>query len=378
MIQNRSLSLLCLAAAWSLALTGASFASGRFALEQTPDGKFWFVDAENPGEPFVSLGVNHIVPVHDFMAPPDTTYYNAVERQFDGDFEAWAADARRILKHAGFNTIGAWSDPKLNDGSLYETPILYVISAEPNRVTTILDPQLEERMTRNVRKVFADLVHPEQVLGVFLDNEMAWYGVSPWTPLDYHTVLEEYLALPADSLHRGEAMKWLKARYDGDAKAFAEAWKIEMVDWDDLTDALAKSTTSEGALADRAAFTEMVAELFYSTARRVMDRERPGTLLLGTRFAGTAPKPVVEICGRYCDVVSFNNYRGSSREDWRLIARYWIEGGRKPLMITEFSWRAEQNTSGNPNKAARARWCKPRPSAAPAMMTSCRTTWHGR
>ena len=32
-----------------------------------------------------------------------------------------------------------------------------------------------------------------------------------------------------------------------------------------------------------------------------------------------------------------------------MLAQYWIWGGRKPLLVTEYSWRARENTSGNPN-----------------------------
>jgi hypothetical protein len=32
-----------------------------------------------------------------------------------------------------------------------------------------------------------------------------------------------------------------------------------------------------------------------------------------------------------------------------MLSRFWIWGGKKPLMITEYAWRARENTSGNKN-----------------------------
>ena len=32
-----------------------------------------------------------------------------------------------------------------------------------------------------------------------------------------------------------------------------------------------------------------------------------------------------------------------------MLANYYILSGKKPLMVTEYSWRAAENSSGNPN-----------------------------
>jgi hypothetical protein len=46
--------------------------------------------------------------------------------------------------------------------------------------------------------------------------------------------------------------------------------------------------------------------------------------------------------------MSFNTYGSRPDANEFLLARYWLLGG-KPMMITEYSWRGADNTSGNPN-----------------------------
>lgn len=78
-------------------------------------------------------------------------------------------------------------------------------------------------------------------------------------------------------------------------------------------------------------------------------------MILGCRFVwATVPKPVVQACGEYCDVVSINYYEagvlgklllwvtssGSMRMPQDLDFRAYHDLTKKPLLVTEFSFRA--------------------------------------
>ena len=89
-------------------------------------GKYWFQDPN--GRKFLSMGINGV-----YAKPEDpksgSQYYNAVDTVFGGDFSKWKEDVISIMQRSGFNTFGAWSEPRLlDDNRMYSTICLYVAS----------------------------------------------------------------------------------------------------------------------------------------------------------------------------------------------------------------------------------------------------------
>lgn len=97
------------------------------------------------------------------------------------------------------------------------------------------------------------------------------------------------------------------------------------------------------------AYVREAAERYFSVTTAAIRRHDPNHLILGCRFAGVtgAPDAVWEVCGKYCDVVSFNCYpvvnldRGTVRvgrvsAEEAFAARYAV--CRKPMMVTEWSF----------------------------------------
>lgn len=327
-----------------IALMVGTIPASEYRIAQDESGKFWFEGKEGR---FLSIGVNHIDD-HSFQAPAGSTYYDALNNVFGGSMEKWRASVFEIMAAAGMNTIGAWSDPKLNDGTLYETPILYVAAHAKERVIAGLLPDFEDKVRANTRAVLAELNDTSKIIGVFLDNEMAWYGASPWDPNPTYTILEEAFQLPASNPARQAALAFLRQRYESPA-ALAAAWRLDPITtWQQVTSEWLRRSRAPEAMAARDAFLTQCAETFFERSTRVVREEMPGVLILGTRFAGNAPDPVIVATGKYCDVLSFNNYRPVPTADEHLLARYWLLA-KKPLMITEYSWRAAENNSGNPN-----------------------------
>lgn len=321
-------------------------AAAGYTVTQDEQGRFWLADSQ--GSRFLSLGVSAIE-AGDFQPRPGSDYYSPVAHQFAGDAQAWERSVVEIMGSAGLNTIGAWSSGELNGAGPHETIMLYAAGFEDERVLFGLRPDFEEVVRGRFEEVMRDWPNPEHVIGFFLDNEARWYGDSPWTEVANQTLLEQCFAQEAYPAIRGAALAWLQQRYPS-AEAFGQAWHVPAASWGDVNFALLRRGIGDAASADRAAFIEHAADEWFRRACAVVRELAPGKLILGVRFAGHAPEGVVRACGRHCDVISLNDYRlgDSADPDPVRMAQMWVWGG-KPLMITEYSWRARENQSGCPN-----------------------------
>ena len=315
-----------------------------FRVEKDSNGKYWFVDPA--GKKFISIGINNVVPAA-WNPVAGTDYYNAVKDIFKGDYEAWKSDAVQLLKENGFNTFGAWSDGGLTTEGMYETVCVYVAAHKLDRCLEGLRPGFEQRVRENVKLILAD--HPDlsRAIGVFLDNEAAWYGKSGWDDIATYTLLEvAFEQDKSDGAYRA-ATEYLQGKY-GSVENFSRAWGKIVDSWQDVDTAFLRRCLNEITQVDRAEFTRIVAQEYFRISSKVVRQMLPGKLILGVRFAGRAPEQVVRVCGKYCDVVSFNDYRRSPEADEAMLAKYYVWGS-KPLMVTEYSWRGKENNSGNPN-----------------------------
>jgi hypothetical protein len=318
---------------------------GKFKVEADEKGIWWFVGPD--GKRFVSIGVDNVIP-KAWNPRPNSTYYNAVDNQFKGDSAAWAADTQKLLLDHGFNTLGAWSHFSIPASpKLLRTIVLYVTGHESDRCLDALLPGFEERVLKFTREEMAKYNDHEHLLGVFLDNEMPWYGRSGWDNIANYTLLEKALELDPSNPRRDVAVKFLKDKYKT-TDALAKAYERPLASWAELTSEWVQNAYSEAVTADRQEFTALAADAFYTKAAAVVRKELPGVLILGTRFAGDAPTPVIVAAGKVSDVVAFNDYNGQPRANMDLYTRYWLLT-KRPIMLTEYSWRGKDNQSGNPN-----------------------------
>jgi len=327
------------------ALVLASAAHGAtFRVESDAQGRAWLVDAD--GARFLSLGVNTIRS-RAWNPTPGTAFYNAVEEVFGGDRDAWKASVFGILRETGLNTIASWSDPDLTQPDLVVTPILYVMGTDPDRVLYPLRPDFESFVRATTRAELDRYQDRSRVLGVFLDNELAWWGKSGWDVIPTYTLLERALeAAPGSDARRG-AVAFLLERH-GSARALGEAYGRALDSWDALDSRYMQRCNNPAVNADREAFTAMLADRFFETSVNVVREMLPDTLILGVRFSGDAPDSVIRACGKACDIMSVNIYSPDPQSTGALLTRYWVLGQR-PIMVTEFSWRSAENQSGNPN-----------------------------
>ncbi len=317
----------------------------RYSVVKDDRGVWWFQAPD--GTRFYSLGVNNIS-AEPYAPRPGTSFYNPVPTQFNGRISDWAAHVTTLLTDHGFNTLGAWSSPDIPTApGLHATHVLYLVGHEPTRCLSPLLPDFESTILANLRIARDKIKHRRGILGVFLDNEMPWYGKSGWDDIPTYTLLEQAFELPASDIRRIKALEFLKARHETPA-ALSAAYLRTVERFEDISAPYLMGCSSPAVMADREAFTATLAERFYETTTRIVRAEMPGILILGTRIPGNAPDAVIRACGKYCDVMSLNQYIFGNRADVNTLTRFWVLGG-KPIMHTEFSWRARQNTSGNPN-----------------------------
>jgi len=300
-----------------------SSAAGFFDVAER-DGRWWLVDPA--GGLFVSRGVNSVTPT------PTAGGQTALAALF-GREAGWAEQTSDLLRMAGFNTLGAWSNPMLRD---VEQPLAYTriwnfMSAYgrrrggtfsqpghtgyPGGCPFVFDPGFAEFCLEHAEQLAATRDDP-WLLGHFSDNELPWK----------RTLLESYLALPDSDPGRRAAAAWLTDR------------RSKQSDHDAITEQ------------ERADFLEFAVERYLAAVTAAIRRHDPNHLFLGMRLHGSALRlpEVWRACGRHCDVVSVNYYHAWTPSPERMAM--WLQEAGRPFLVTEFYAKAAdsglENTSG--------------------------------
>ncbi len=327
----------------------AGRATGFFHVE--PKGSGWSI-IDPAGAPFYAVGTDHVNWNAGFSEKLGySDYHRACVARY-GTEAKWAASATARLKSWGFNTLGAGCQPSTFHRGLAHTIFLTlnqdfaVNSAIVPRTTwtgfaDVFDPQFAVWCARQARRLCAPNRRDPWLLGYFLDNELEWFGkMSSATG-----IAETAIALPADRPAKQAYVAMLRKRYPA-IDALNRAWGTDFADWDAVS-ALSTSpaTSTAAAAADRRAFVDLAADRYFSIAAAAIRAEDPNHMVLGCRFAATAPPDVLGVAGRYCDIVSVNFYgqvdlrRLISTDMPGKMREYYAEA-RRPLMMTEWSFPA--------------------------------------
>ena len=332
----------------------------RFRIEED-GGRWWFVTPE--GGAFLSFGVNHISWRGDRVQHGDRRpYLEAVTKKY-GVKDTWAGAVCSRLTGWHFNTVGGWSNETFAH-RLPHTPILGLTDGlwarnwKEGGVPDFFSPEFAGYVEERAAGTVPGYAKNPLLLGYFIDNEL------PWSPdhRDTPELFDGYCAMPADNAGKQRLIEFFRERYTTPAE-FNKVWAPALETWSGLN-ALDKITALDIAKAkgDRADFTLLAARTFFKVTTEAIHKHDPGRLVLGCRFIPqSVPKVVVQACGEYCDVVSVNfyetawggklffNIKASSidrmPQGGDLSAYY--EAGKKPVMVSEFSFRAKD--SGLPN-----------------------------
>ena len=337
-------------------LKDRNFGPGKCFRVWQEGGRWWLVTPD--GGAFLSLGVNNVNPEGDVERGTGAQPYRGRVLEKYGAVEPWTAATRDRLRQWGLNTLGNWSGAHLRG----EMPYTVELSVSPggwgrDTVPDFFDPQVCERIRQRAAAVDA-YVNDPWLVGYFLDNELPW-------AYDYRrfpSLFPGYMAMPAGAPGKQRLVAFFKERY-GTVDAFGRVWRAHLADWPDLANLNGLTALDRvRAEADREAFVLEAAGQYFKAAAEGIRSKDKDHLILGCRFVwALVPKPVVQACGEYCDVVSLNYYEAgpvgqalldltsgiAMRLPGDLDFRGFYEVAKKPLMITEFSFRAMD--SGMPN-----------------------------
>jgi len=145
--------------------------------------------------------------------------------------------------------------------------------------------------------------------------------------------------------------------------SFDVTYGLDLSSWDDLLSVTALPFDADvpNQIQDRNALLEAIADRYYGAVKAALDVAIPNHLNLCDRIAEVAPLPVFRMAGKYCDVVSVNDYYIQSdplidlllgappdkRWAQQSAAAFQGAGGPIPFVVTEYGIRGED--SGLPN-----------------------------
>jgi agarase len=306
---------------------------------------------------FYSAAVDCVVPA-DWW-PPDKPELAAKKAlgsydgmaQFGSDTQAWAVATVKRVEGWGFNSLGAWCADEIYTQGIYHTRCIWLSPPVPN------EDRLIDVFTTNyvaaIDVVAARDITPHKddlwLIGYFINNELPWYGEFGWPSDPSKSLLDRYSQLPADAPGRQELMKFLHENYTGFTALQAD-WETGAKSWADLEAGGALHARNMAAKRLRYAWAGRVADRYMAVCVDRVKAHDPNHLILGCRFAAKPPRAVVEAVGKYSDVISINLYSKSGEVDTGYLRDVYALT-KKPVMITEFSWRAAQNRSGDANTA---------------------------
>ncbi len=321
------------------------------------DGERWWLVTPDGGA-FLSLGVCNVNPVGDTERGTNRQPYRENVLKKHGSVEQWTAATRDHFREWGLNTLGDWSSEHLRGA----VPYTVELSVSPGgwgkgAVPDFFDPKVAERIRQRGAAVDA-YVNDPWLVGYFLDNELPW-------AFDYRrlpSLFPGYMAMKPDTPGKQRLVEFFKERY-GTTEALAKVWNVKLADWAALAQLKAMAAAdSAKAEVDREAFVRLAAGEYFKAAAEGIRSKDKDHLILGCRFVwALVPRPVVQACGDYCDVVTINYYEAgpvgkaalgltsgiSMRLSDDLSFRAFYEAAQKPLIVTEFSFRGMD--SGMPN-----------------------------
>jgi hypothetical protein len=336
-----------------LAASSPSLAQSTCFRVQKRGDVWWLIDPG--GTPGLSIGVDTIRYEGDrILGSEAAPYLEAVQKRYPNR-ASWGQAALARLRNWGFNTIGAWSDSQLADPDMPYTVILNIAARaganwQRGRPADVFDRRFEETASKIAQEECGRRVQSPLLIGYFSDNELRWGP--DWRGKE--TMLTMYLELPPTAMGRERAITFLRQRYGDDIRRLSRAWNIKAEDFSRLP----SRAGTDSFQTDSDEFLGLMASRYFEVCARAIHAADPNHLYLGARFAGQAPDAAIR-ASRSADVVSVNIYGF----DPRPLVRHAFEMTDKPVLITEFAFRAEDsglpNTRGAgpkvPSQAARAK-----------------------
>lgn len=343
-INMRTITSILIVAVCGVFTLQCNAAEGFFRLENR-GGDRWELVGPDGNDTFLR-GIDHVV-YHGHWCDKlkGFPHLEVMKRKFPV-FEDWCTNTMSRLSDWGFNALGAGSMPELRHRGFVHTEFLSMgdewasqadenlwicpnehrpCSAFPN----VFHPEWKKHCEEVAARKCAPQKDDPQLLGYFIDNELAWWGRSPQWGVSATGLFDEAMKRPEGHAARNAAIELLKEHGLAANDKIPDEVKCE--------------------------FLHRAAERYFAVTTAAIRQADPNHLVLGARFAGTggANVEVWKIAGRYCDLVTFNCYPWADIERnivfndvwnpeetvWEVFKRYY-DLTKKPFIITEWSFPA--------------------------------------
>ena len=334
------------AVALALAAFAASAGGGFYRVDRDDAGAWRLTDPA--GRATVWLGVDH-VKFNGFRCEAENNrmHYREANIKKFVTRAAWASNTVERLRSWGFNALGAGCDnadlkgfglgrtvflalgdsATSDDEKDHEHYLARNLHTPGTAFPNVFNPDFAGQCDRAAAKACAANRSDPEVLGYFIDNELAWEGrnrgaTRPWGLFD------AACAKPEGNSAR-KAVEEFLARH---GLRIGDDVPIQV----------------------KQEFVGLVAEKYFSAAVSAIRRHDANHLVLGCRFAGAVvPDAVWKSAGRHCDIVTLNAYARADLEKGEVIFRYnngYLPIGEaltkistlagRPVLLTEWSFPA--------------------------------------
>ncbi len=324
--------------------------TGFFHVEKV-GARWWCIAPDGRG--FYAVGTDHCNFNGHWCEQLGYAPYGRNNRQTYASADRWSEQTAERLKDWGFNLVAAGHSEELRYRGLAHTLWLGV-GAEFSAISDIVpkvhwtglpnvfDPRFAAFCKIKARQKLADHVDDPWVFGIFIDNELEWYGKN----YSLGGVFDEAMKKDADHTAKIALVDMLRSRYTN-IQRLNKSWGTGFADFDAILPAShidAPALDNELA-ADKLAYLALVAEKYFAITTAAIREIDSHHMILGSRFAGNAPEPCWHAAGRHCDIVSVNQYPFIDLETGRLPQAVsdlvkFSQWTHRPLMLTEWSFPA--------------------------------------
>jgi hypothetical protein len=265
------------------------------------------------------------------------------------DSQRWVDHTLQRLRAWGFNTIGNWSEPALENAESdrqdrvpYTLPLSIVgdyVSISTGQdwwggMPDPFDPRFAMATERAVAIAARDHRDDPYLIGYFADNELAWAAPGN-DPKERYGLAYGTLKLTTDVPAKRAFLKQLRDKYRNE-EGLSKAWGIHLSAWELMEDPGFEppqpSPDHPEIENDFRYFQRVFAETYFKTISDALKWHAPNHMLLGGRFGVTSPE-AVEACAKYCDVLSFNLYTLKPQDGLDFAKLRVLD---KPVLVTEF------------------------------------------
>ena len=301
---------------------------------------WWFLSPDNKKE-FLNI-IQNVNPEEKGRNPEAPHYLSKAYVESGMNKKIWAQKTSQQVKEFGFKAIGAWSDLALLGADIPITIDLNVMKWVDYDSIKIFDPRWSAQTREAIRKQVAPLKNNKNIIGYYLDNELPWWTWGLGAPYLY------FDRLAKNDPNRIKMKAAIRELWKS-PKIFSHETGLSLSSWDDLDKVDSISRVKQSAY-DRLAeyWLGVVAEEYFRKTKQFIKEFDPNHLILGVRFAKFANENVVKASRGQVDVHSLNFYSADARFDRKTFETLY-KLGDAPILISEFSFYAPQNNSGNQN-----------------------------